>query len=101
MRKYALDCSQRACTCHGWCCSDGVDDVRAEVRKRAAESADLIKVMATGGFMTPGSHPSQARLTQEEMNAIADETKKSIFASLRMPLAPKELSVSQMPSLTR
>jgi imidazolonepropionase-like amidohydrolase len=54
----------------------GDDGVRAEVRKRAAEGADLIKVMSTGGFMTAGSHPSQARFTQEEMDAIADEAKK-------------------------
>ncbi|KAJ4203430.1 hypothetical protein NW759_015182 [Fusarium solani] len=54
----------------------GIEGVRNEVRKRAAEGADLIKVMSTGGFMTAGSHPSQARFTQEEMNAIADEARK-------------------------
>jgi imidazolonepropionase-like amidohydrolase len=60
----------------GGVCGGGVDGVRDEVRKRAAEGADLIKVMATGGFMTAGSHPSQARFTQEEMDAIADEARK-------------------------
>ncbi|CAI6068537.1 unnamed protein product [Clonostachys chloroleuca] len=63
--------------CHamGGVC-EGVEGVREEVRKRAAEGADLIKVMSTGGFMTAGSHPSQARFTQEEMNAIKDEARK-------------------------
>ncbi|KAH8660079.1 amidohydrolase [Xylariales sp. PMI_506] len=60
--------------CHamGGTCQ-GVEGVRAEVRKRKAEGADLVKVMATGGFMTSGTHPSRARFTSEEMGAIADE----------------------------
>ncbi|EQB54058.1 amidohydrolase [Colletotrichum gloeosporioides Cg-14] len=56
---------------------EGIEGVRAEVRKRVAEGADLIKVMATGGFMTAGSHPSKARFSQVEMDAIADEAKKA------------------------
>lgn len=56
---------------------EGIEGIRAEVRKRAAEGADLIKVMATGGFMTAGSHPSKARFSQAEMDAIADEAKKA------------------------
>ena len=47
--------------------------MRAEVRKRVAEGADVIKVMTTGGFMTPGSHPSEARYTLEELQAIREE----------------------------
>lgn len=54
----------------------GIEEVRREVRKRAAEGADLIKVMSTGGFMTAGSQPSIARFSLEEMIAIADEAKK-------------------------
>ncbi|KAF3811877.1 hypothetical protein GCG54_00003625 [Colletotrichum gloeosporioides] len=60
----------------GGVCED-VEGVRAEVRKRVAEGADVIKVMATGGFMTAGSHPSTARFSQAEMDAIADEAKKA------------------------
>lgn len=55
---------------------EGIEGVRAEVRKRAAEGADVIKVMATGGYMTAGSHPSKARFSQEEMDAIVDEARK-------------------------
>ncbi|KAL4883971.1 hypothetical protein BJY04DRAFT_215854 [Aspergillus karnatakaensis] len=51
----------------------GVEGVIAEVRKRKAEGADVVKVMATGGFVTANTHPSQARFSQEEMDAIAGE----------------------------
>lgn len=63
------------CAAMGGTC-EGVDGVVAEVRKRAAEGADLLKVMSTGGFMTAGSHPSKARFTLEEMRAIKQEAKK-------------------------
>ena len=53
--------------------AEGVEGVRTEVRKRVAEGADVIKVMTTGGFMTPGSHPSEARYTLEELQAIREE----------------------------
>jgi imidazolonepropionase-like amidohydrolase len=53
--------------------AQGVDAVRAMVRRRAAEGADLIKVISTGGFMTPGSHLVVARYSVEELEAIVDE----------------------------
>jgi imidazolonepropionase-like amidohydrolase len=56
--------------------AEGIEGVRAEVRKRANEGADLIKVMSTGGFMTAGSHPSQAGYTVKELEAIKDEAVK-------------------------
>jgi imidazolonepropionase-like amidohydrolase len=56
--------------------AQGIEGVRVEVRKRANEGADLIKVMSTGGFMTAGSHPSQARYTVKELEAIKDEAVK-------------------------
>lgn len=33
----------------------------------------MIKVMTTGGFMTFGSHPSEARYSVEELTAIREE----------------------------
>lgn len=57
----------------GVCC--GIEGVRAEVRKRHAEGADLIKVMATGGFLTAGTGPAKAAFTPEEMRAIAEEAR--------------------------
>ena len=58
--------------------AEGVDAVRKEARKRIAEGADLVKVMTTGGFLTPGSHPSQARYSVEELRAIAEEVRSSL-----------------------
>ncbi len=52
--------------------ASGVDEVRAMVRRRASEGADLIKVMTTGGFMTAGTHPWEARYSHEELVAIVD-----------------------------
>ncbi|MGI8312771.1 amidohydrolase family protein [Saccharopolyspora hattusasensis] len=57
--------------------ADGVDEVRAQVRRHADQGVDLIKVMATGGFMTPGSHPSEARYTVEELSALVAEAHAS------------------------
>jgi imidazolonepropionase-like amidohydrolase len=34
--------------------ADGVDGVRAAVAQRVAAGVDVIKIMATGGLMTPG-----------------------------------------------
>lgn len=53
--------------------ANGIEEVRAAVRQRAAEGADLVKVMTTGGFMTAGSHPWEARYSTEELRAIVDE----------------------------
>lgn len=53
--------------------ANGIDEVRAAVRQRAADGADLIKVMTTGGFMTAGSHPWESRYSTDELRAIVDE----------------------------
>ncbi|KAJ5113989.1 hypothetical protein N7456_002523 [Penicillium angulare] len=63
-----------ACSMGGECI--GIEQCRQGVRSRHAEGADVIKVMSTGGFMTPNSHVWEARYSQEEMNAFADEAHK-------------------------
>jgi len=60
---------------HFWYCgseADGVEGVRAEVRKLNKEGADFIKIMATGGS-TWSSNPLQASYTVEEMAVIVEE----------------------------
>jgi imidazolonepropionase-like amidohydrolase len=42
------------------------------VRRRVAEGADLIKVMASGGHMTPGTDPRAAEVSLEDMISIVD-----------------------------
>lgn len=53
--------------------AEGLEEVREAVRQRAAEGADLVKVMTTGGFMTAGSRPWETRYSLEELRAIVDQ----------------------------
>jgi imidazolonepropionase-like amidohydrolase len=55
--------------------ADGVDAVRAEVRKLVKEGADYIKIVATGGS-TRTSDPNRASYTVEELRAITDEARR-------------------------
>lgn len=49
--------------------ADGVDDVIRAVREQIHAGADAIKIMATGGVMTPGVDPEDAHYSREEMAA--------------------------------
>lgn len=56
-----------------WCngVADGVDGIRAAVRKLVSEGADHIKIMASGG-QTAGNDPSLASYTVEELRAAVE-----------------------------
>ena len=49
--------------------ADGVDDVVKAVREQVHAGSDLIKIMATGGVMTPGVDPQDAHYSAAEMKA--------------------------------
>ncbi len=49
--------------------ADGVDDVVKAVREQVHAGSDLVKIMATGGVMTPGVDPEDAHYSVEEMAA--------------------------------
>lgn len=49
--------------------ADGVDDVVKAVREQVHAGSDLVKIMATGGVMTPGVNPEDAHYSAEEMAA--------------------------------
>lgn len=49
--------------------ADGVDEVVKAVREQVHAGSDLIKIMATGGVMTPGVNPQDAHYSAEEMAA--------------------------------
>ena len=53
--------------------ADTADDVRRTVRLHHRHGVDLIKVMATGGFMTPGSAPWQDQYDGPELAAAVEE----------------------------
>jgi len=53
--------------------ADGEAGVRKAVREHVKANADWIKVMATGGNMTPRTYPTSAQFTVEELTAVVDE----------------------------
>jgi imidazolonepropionase-like amidohydrolase len=56
--------------------ADSEDDLRRMVRTHHKRGADLIKVMSTGGFMTPGSAPWYAQFTTEQLAVVVDEARR-------------------------
>jgi imidazolonepropionase-like amidohydrolase len=56
--------------------ADGVDEVVKAVREQVHAGADVIKIMATGGVMTPGVDPEDAHYTREEMAAGLAEARR-------------------------
>jgi imidazolonepropionase-like amidohydrolase len=65
---------------HGWWIgreADGADEVRKAVREQLKMGADVIKILATGGVMTPGVEPGSPQLTAEEIGAAVDEARKA------------------------
>jgi imidazolonepropionase-like amidohydrolase len=61
---------------HGWPIGlevDGPEEVRKAARLNLKKGADCIKMMATGGVMTPGVEPGAAQLTEEELRAGVQE----------------------------
>jgi imidazolonepropionase-like amidohydrolase len=56
--------------------ADSEDDLRRIVRTHHKHGTDLIKVMATGGFMTTGSAPWYAQFTAEQLAVIVAEASR-------------------------
>jgi len=52
--------------------ADGVDGVRSAVRALAARGVDVVKVMVTGGNLTPGSVPYRSQYGPAELRAAAE-----------------------------
>jgi imidazolonepropionase-like amidohydrolase len=57
--------------------ADGADAVRRAVRTEIKAGAAVIKVMATGGVLTPGVSPTQTALLPEELAVVAQEAHNS------------------------
>ena len=53
--------------------ADGVADVKRAVGVLADQGVDAIKIVATGGMMTPGSVPSESAYSTSVLKAAADE----------------------------
>jgi len=57
--------------------ADGPDDVRRAVREQLKAGADVVKIIATGGVMTPGMEAGAPQLTAEEIAAAIEEARKA------------------------
>jgi imidazolonepropionase-like amidohydrolase len=57
--------------------ADSVDEVRKAAREQLRAGADVIKLVATGGVMTPGVDPRAAQLTLDELRAGVDEAHRA------------------------
>ncbi|MBC8458432.1 MAG: amidohydrolase family protein [Deltaproteobacteria bacterium] len=65
---------------HGWQMGqevDGPDEVRKAARAQIKAGADILKLMATGGVMTPAVEPGSEQLTEEELRAGIQEAHKA------------------------
>ncbi len=66
---------------HGWSLggreADGPDEVRRAVREQIKAGCDLIKLMATGGVLSPGMEAGAPQLTEEELRAGVEEAHKA------------------------
>ena len=47
--------------------ADGIEEVVKAVREQIHAGSDLVKIMATGGVMTPGVNPEDAHYSEDEM----------------------------------
>jgi imidazolonepropionase-like amidohydrolase len=55
----------------------GVEQVRQAVAAQVGAGAGVIKVIASGGVLTPGTSPDQAQMTPEELLAAVDEARRA------------------------
>ncbi|WP_246593846.1 metal-dependent hydrolase family protein [Streptomyces auratus] len=51
--------------------ADGIAAVEAAVEERIARGVDVVKIMATGGVITPGWGPHQSQYTRDELAAVS------------------------------
>jgi imidazolonepropionase-like amidohydrolase len=55
---------------------EGLAGLRAAVRERAAHGCAVVKIMVSGGNMTPGSDPAVSQFTRDEIRVVVDEAQK-------------------------
>ena len=55
--------------------ADGADDVRRAVREQLRHDVDQIKIMASGGAMSPGDELDTTQYSVEELRAAVDEAR--------------------------
>lgn len=53
--------------------ADTADEIRKGIRTEVKTGSDFIKIMATGGFGTPGSSPQQPQYSAKELQAAVED----------------------------
>ena len=56
---------------------EGAESVRQAVEAQVAAGAEVIKVIASGGVLTPGTSPDQAQMTVEELTAAVTAARRA------------------------
>ena len=56
---------------------EGTEQVRRAVAEQVAAGAGVIKIVASGGVLTPGTSPDEAQLTMEELAAAVDAARQA------------------------
>ncbi len=65
---------------HGWQLgreADGPDEVGKAAREQIKAGADIVKLIATGGVLTPGVSPGCEQFSEEELRAGVHEARKA------------------------
>lgn len=65
---------------HGWplgCEANGPDEVRKAAREQIKAGVDIVKLMATGGVLTPAVEPGCEQFTEDELRAGIEEAHKA------------------------
>lgn len=56
---------------------EGTEQVRRAVMEQIAAGAGVIKVIASGGVLTPNTSPDEAQMTMEELSAAVDAARQA------------------------
>ncbi|HWF60195.1 MAG TPA: amidohydrolase family protein [Nitrospira sp.] len=56
---------------------EGTEQVRRVVAEQVAAGAGVIKIIASGGVLTPGTSPDEAQMTMEELAAAVDAAQQA------------------------
>jgi len=73
---------------HPWTVVDGIEEVRKATREVLRAGADQVKVMTSGGVMSPSSEPDVTGFSPEEIATIVSEARaagKTLMAHAQAP----------------
>lgn len=87
---------------HGWQVGlevNGVDEVRKAAREQIKAGADIVKLMATGGVLTPAVEPGSEQLTEAELRAGVEEAHTASKKTATHAMGTKEILNALRPGI--